>query len=252
MHILVYTADEAVMDHVASAMRLIKRGNDTLTCIDSPNFFIGYMEDWGNTVDVLITEPDTLNFSSEEILPYIRESHPALQLVYLFSGKPIVFANHSIPHSALLPVPLDRGVMMKVMNECRMRSAGQRSAGLFVSDRNVTAYIPFGSILYIESEMRGARIFTDRGALTVSESLSSIERRLDSRFIKCHQSFTVNVNFVRMYICDPADVNYACLELSNGDRIPVSVRKQKQTKSFFAQYCSNLPHESTGYLIKRT
>lgn len=250
MHVLIYTADDGVLKSVAPMLMTLLGGNDTVTCINDPNRFIGYIEDWGYTVDVLMTEPDSVNFGTAELLPYIRENYPAIQFVYLYSGKAVDFRNHCIAHSALLPVPLDMGLAAGVIRSCRAKADYNRSAGLFVSDRNITTYMPFGNIIYVESQTRAVRIYTPDSELTINENLSAIEKRLDGRFVKCHQSFIVNVNYVRMYICDPEDMNYACLELTNGERIPVSVRKQKSTKSFFEDYCSSLMFENSGSFIK--
>lgn len=251
MHFLIYTADRNVLSHTASLFTQCANKDDVITCIDSPNGFLGYLEDWGYSVDVLVTEPDGSNFTADDMLPYVKTNYPAIQLVYLYSGKPLVCSNHCIQHSALLTLPLDRGMISRAMAECRVRSDYYRRAGIFFSDRNITTYIPLGSILYIESQARSVRVYTTDGELTINEPLSSVEKRLDGRFIKCHQSFAVNVNYTRMYICDPADMNYACLELTNGDRIPVSVRRQKQTRSFYEQYCKSLLHENSGYFIKQ-
>ena len=251
MHVLIYTVDDGVLNSAASALRALLGVNDAVTCINDPSKFIGYIEDWGYTVDVLVTEPDAANFGSAEILPYIKDNYPAIRFVYLYSGKPVDFRNHCIAHEALIPVPIDGSLALPVLCACRRKAEQCRKEGLFISDRNITSIIPFGSILYIESQTRAVNICMSGSDLTISESISSIEKRLDGRFIKCHQSFIVNVDHVRMYICDPADMNYACLELTNGERIPVSVRKQKTTKAFFESYCSSQLHEDTGFLIER-
>lgn len=249
MHLLIYTTDERVLEHTASTLKMCVNENDIITRINSYNGFISFMEDWGYTVDVLVTEPDIGSMGELGVLQFIRRNYPAVQFVFLNSGKPVVYFNHCVTHSALLAVPIDRGMAIRALNECRTMSDQNRQAGLSLSDRNITTFMPFGSIIYIESQARSVRVYTPFSAINVNETLTSVEKRLDGRFIKCHQSYLVNVNYVRMYVCDPDDMNYACLELTNGERIPVSVRKQKYTRSFYEDYCRKLIHENSRYIV---
>lgn len=225
-------------------------GSDVLTYICSYNGFVSYMEDWGHSVDILFTEPDNINFTDAEMLDYISRSYPAVRLAYFNSGKPVIFANYCIPHSAVLPVPAEQALVARVLNEARSYSHEVHRSGLYVSDRNVTTLIPFGRIFHIENQVRSSRLSTADGEISIAESLSSIEKRLDGRFLRCHQSFIVNIEYVRMYICDPEDINYACLELFNGERIPVSVRRQRQVRDAFEGYCGALQKESEKYIVK--
>lgn len=250
MHVLVYTADEQVMRHLVASVQPLLSAADAVTYIHSFNAFVSYVEDWGHSVDLLITEPDVASFDSAEMLEYISSSYPGIHLAYVNSGKPVIMANYCIPHLAILAVPVELPLLKGVLERCRQSSSNMRCAGLYLQDRNVATMIPFNRIFHIESQVRSSRLYTLDGELNINENLSSIEKRLDGRFIRCHQSFIVNVAYVRMYICDPEDTNYACLELFNGERIPVSVRKQKYTRDFFESYCRGLEAENGKYIVK--
>lgn len=250
MHVLVYTTDSRVMQVMLDSIKRQLTGSDVLTYIGSYNGFVSYIEDWGHSVDILFTEPDNINFTDAEMLDYISRCYPAVRLVYFNSGKPVIFANYCIPHSAVLPVPAEPSLIQRVLEDGRRYSHEVHRSGLYVSDRNVTTLIPFGRIFHIENQVRSSRLSTADGEISIGESLSSIEKRLDGRFLRCHQSFIVNVEFVRIYLCDPEDINYACLELFNGERIPVSVRRQRPVREAFERYCSSLQSENEKYIVK--
>ena len=54
------------------------------------------------------------------------------------------------------------------------------------------------------------------------EKLSSLQRRVDSRFIQCHKSYLVNMDYV-------VGLQGNMLELCNGVQIPVSQSRAKFT-----------------------
>jgi DNA-binding LytR/AlgR family response regulator len=57
--------------------------------------------------------------------------------------------------------------------------------------------IPFSHILYIESRNKYCHIFTQEREYTVLAKLSDLEEQLDDpRFLRCHQSFIVNMDYI--------------------------------------------------------
>lgn len=52
-------------------------------------------------------------------------------------------------------------------------------------------------VRYFESDKRQIHIHCQRETLTVYDKLDNIERELDSRFVRCHQSFVVNLDWVK-------------------------------------------------------
>ena len=251
MHVLVYMKSMDTVLYLLNELRVRLRGNDIITSFVDYTAFISYIEDWGCTVDVLITEPDANNTEVLQLIEYVRSIHPHIQIVYVNTGKPVLLSAYCIPHIAVLPIPVLPDLIDCCLLECRKQLELIRGAGMMITNKNITAYLPYKQVLYAESQLRSIRIYTLIGEFSLNEKLSDFEERLDSRFIRCHQSYIVNLRYVRMYLCDPSDRNYACLELLNGERIPVSIRKQKQTRDAFENYCRNLCYQSTAFSVER-
>jgi DNA-binding LytR/AlgR family response regulator len=53
-------------------------------------------------------------------------------------------------------------------------------------------FIQLNDIIYIEKEHRKAVIHTKNGLYLTGESLNSLGKRLDNRFLRCHKGFIVN------------------------------------------------------------
>ncbi len=67
---------------------------------------------------------------------------------------------------------------------------------LTVSRRGVDYDLLQSSIFYIESRGRLAHIHRGDNVITVYERLDDLEKKLDDRFVRCHQSYLVNLDRV--------------------------------------------------------
>jgi DNA-binding LytR/AlgR family response regulator len=100
----------------------------------------------------------------------------------------------------------------------------------FIKHRGDFIAIPVNNILFIESSNTKCIIHAKDGEKhTVYTQLRKIETELnDSRFLRCHQSYLVNMN----HICK-AD---KCFELTNGEKILIRQRNLKEIRSTFLNY----------------
>lgn len=76
------------------------------------------------------------------------------------------------------------------------REMQRANCRLSVSTSGLTAQVLAGDIIFAESEKRVVHIHCVGGTITVYERLDDIEKRLDERFVRCHQSFLVNMDFI--------------------------------------------------------
>lgn len=78
-------------------------------------------------------------------------------------------------------------------------------------------------VSFIESERRCAFIHEGTQVHRVYRKLSELLDELPPRFVRCHQSFLINLDFVEKLGTDS-------LLLSTGDKIPVSRRCRSQVR----------------------
>ncbi len=95
--------------------------------------------------------------------------------------------------------------------------------------------IELDELMYCESDKGYTTFYCNGGKkYVVSKTLKEFEQRLsEASFIRCHQSFMVNLKFIDKY--DKSGV----IHLKNGKRIPVSSRKKEPFVSAFLNRNSN-------------
>lgn len=77
----------------------------------------------------------------------------------------------------------------------RLTEARQESK-LAVTFQNRVSTVALRDIIYIEFSVRSATIHTGSQPLRTYEKLSSLQQRVDSRFIQCHKSYLVNMDIM--------------------------------------------------------
>lgn len=93
--------------------------------------------------------------------------------------------------------------------------------------------VVYHEILYIESSNSKCILHTTSGgAYTVYKTLNTIEKELsDRRFLRCHQSFLVNMDHIRQ-------VGKQLL-LSNGIYVPIRQRGVKPVRQAYVDYLAS-------------
>ena len=88
---------------------------------------------------------------------------------------------------------------------------------LNLSTPTKTWRVPFDRISHIEALDKKLVIYTNNNAITCRYSMNSLIEMLPESFARCHRSYVVNMNYVRHYSAETAE-----LTLSGGERIPIS------------------------------
>lgn len=111
----------------------------------------------------------------------------------------------------------------------------ERHTSIVVStkDDGRVVNIPCVSIMFLERRERITHIVTQGAAFVVREKLPEMLERLpQARFVRCHNSFIVNLSYV-------SEIHAADLELDDGSRVPISRRYSKQFRKRYSAWAKD-------------
>ena len=93
--------------------------------------------------------------------------------------------------------------------------------------------VVYHEILYIESSNSKCILHDKSGrTYTIYKTLNTVEKELgDRRFLRCHQSFLVNMDHIKQ-------ISNQFL-LSNGDSVPIRQRGLKPVRQMYFDYASS-------------
>ena len=155
-----------------------------------------------------------------------------------FNGK-IVFLSASDKY-AVESYDVDAsGYLLKPHNYAKFCSVidrlltGRRKNMMVIKKRSSIEYIPYDSIRYIESSNTKCMIHCSDGKIhTIYTRLDLIQEELDDRrFLRCHRSYLVNLNYVKCL--------HESFIMDNDELVLIKKKSIKQIKQEYLEYNSN-------------
>lgn len=103
-----------------------------------------------------------------------------------------------------------------------------------IKQKSNIVYIPLNEIMYVESNNTKCILHrTENREYNVYKKLGQIEAELnDPRFLRCHQSYLVNMNYV-------SEANDVFL-LQNGEKVLIRKKSKKEFQQILLEYKENL------------
>ncbi|MEG0941962.1 MAG: LytTR family DNA-binding domain-containing protein, partial [Oscillospiraceae bacterium] len=180
--------------------------------------------------DILITD---IELGSREngiaLTRRIKSKYPHMKVIFItghlefaldiFDAEPVYF----------LGKPVDDEKLRSALHAAQAALEEDKANCLTIAVRGEVLRLRFSRILYLESELRSVSIHNVEETLTVHCKLSDLEEGLPANFLRCHQSFIINMDRVK-------SMNSASFILSNGDAIPISRTKVSETRDEFLNY----------------
>lgn len=123
--------------------------------------------------------------------------------------------------------PIDFSILDRYLEKARNNMGAQEY--LVISRQSGRMSILMDDIIHIESHNHKAYIFTEREHFVVYEKLSELKDRLSKRFIQCHKSFVVNLEWIRSF-------EGKHFQMRSGKEIPISRTYGKFAKRDFFEY----------------
>lgn len=138
-------------------------------------------------------------------------------LVFLTGSPDFALESYDVNAAGYLLKPVQKEKMAALLE--RLLGQEDRTRICIQSERR-RRYLFLDEIVFVESDNHSILLHLANGeTLTSGEKLGTLEGQLDERFLRCHQSFLVNMCFV-------ADVAEDFI-LKDGRRVPIRIRQRK-------------------------
>ena len=225
----------AVCDNMPSVLEEIRQQMESLGYTTGVDYFSDiqmFFEELNNgeEYDVVLMDID---WQSEKTgIDFAEELHrlsPATQIIYITAYtmdyvEDIFFQKSNL--SGFLPKPLKMEQLHKNLEKVKRRNC--KSDGKLLIRHKGTMYaLVFDEIVCLESQLHKVYITTKDNIYECAERLDQIQERLDERFLRCHKSYSVNMNYIQ-------ELKNSKIKLINESTVPVSKKRYTQAKE---DYC---------------
>lgn len=174
----------------------------------------------------IVFDPEAPKASQNGIdaVEQLLQDHPRTQVVYVSGYDSFHTQVYRTPHAAYLSKPFnqhDVDYAVKLAVTALERTAEEP---LCLHARGVDHVVYPADIRYVESKLHMVIVHTVRGDIELYGKLSDLLDQLPDRFVRCHQSFAVNLD-------DVASLDAAAITLSSGQTVPVSRRMRSSVRA---------------------
>ena len=163
----------------------------------------------------------------------LSETTPYMKIIYITAYTLDYVEDIFLKQANLcgfLKKPAGKDQLLRILK--RIQKAQELTQGkLLIYFRGSHIAIPFRDILYLESRLHKTCIVLKKGEYLCGEKLELLKEKLDSRFLNCHKSYIVNMDYIQEF-------HGREIVLEGGHAIPVSKAKGKSAKEHFFAHVS--------------
>lgn len=145
----------------------------------------------------------------------IRENENKSIIIFITALAEYVYAAFEVEAFDYICKPIDNIRLKKTLDRAIKKLKENRNKCLFVQTMNWCKSVRLDDIYYCEVINRKIYLHTKKGVVEYYCKLEDIEKRLDYRFIRCHRSYLVNLDYLLEY-------TNGQITLDNGEHVPVS------------------------------
>ena len=157
----------------------------------------------------------------------LNQRYPELQIIYMTED-----VKKYSQHIFLKPVnllgyltkPVDLVILKKLLEIAKEKQKQNDEKRVTIMCRNHKQIFYLDEILYLESRAHRTMIHTYEGEEVCRDKISDLEQRMGDTFVRCHQSFLVNMKYIRR-------IENESFKLENGEEISISKRRYVETKT---------------------
>lgn len=163
-----------------------------------------------------------------ELARQLRSGEVDSSIVFISSNREMALQGYEVSAVRYLAKPLDENRLREALLFCYEKV--QANSELFLPVTGGARRVSPQDIFYIEIVGRKCRICQREEEWDTTVSMGQLEDMiLDRGFIRCHQSFLINLRYVQEF-------RKSSMELIDGRLVPVSKNRMKAVREAFFEY----------------
>lgn len=202
----------------------------------SGDAILAEIEDGTAVFDLILMDIHLGSTNGFETAVNIHEINPQIPIAFLTASRDYAVESYDVEAVAYLLKPLQEDKLFALFSKL---TRAEKPKTLTVKQRGRLKNLDYLDILYLES--RGHRVvihLTSGEEEIIYAKLDALEENLeDERFVRCHKSFLVNMDYVREAQKD--------FQMENGVIVPIRTHGRKDVIHTYALYFAKKQKEGT-------
>ncbi len=222
--------DSSFIGEIRSRLRSALSVTDSLDVSDfsSAQELIECYKD-GAYFDILFISIEMEGINGIEAVGIIRAVSPRTVIIFMSSHSDCIFDVFRVESLLYLGKPLKDMEFSEVLGRA-LNQYRRVNASIVLKWESTRNKIQIDKISFVEGYMRHLTVHTADGEYEAVGKISEIQEILSPHgFVRVHQGFVVNMNYIKCF-----GINE--IELTDGSRVPVSVRKRQEALKIYDNY----------------
>ena len=180
--------------------------------------------------DLLFLDIYMKQLNGMDVARIFREHYCRIPIIFMTGTSEYAVESYEVQAAGYLLKPYDKETLRKVIQRVLKIDAERR---LVIKTKRQYRYPYLDEILYLENYKHNVIIHLENGSeIVTTEKMGELEKKInDARFLRCHQSFLVNMDYIK-----DAEEDFV---LKNNTLIPIRVRGRKEMVDKYHDYFKN-------------
>lgn len=229
LKIAIFDDEEVIVDYIESLIREGIEQDVRIYKYTEPqtlrrDFKKGLLQE----LDILYIDIKINRVNGITIAKTMQEQNPNLRIVYVTAYSEYSEDIFMTTPTYLLLKPIKKEKLQESLKKAMEERVDKELIKTFCIKGKVFN-VKLSNIKYIESNKRVVIIYEKDFKRKIYAKLNDFEKILPAQFIRCHQSYIVNLGQAK-------ELNSHEFILNTGEKVPVSQAKYRETKNTFIKY----------------
>ncbi len=193
------------------------------------------LDAWNNhnkCANIVIMDIKFQNRNGVDVAKQIQERYGAYIKIIFITGYPEHASEiFRAQPTFLLMKPISKRLLYEAVTKAEELINEENEKAVYITFRGSTKRIRVTDIYHVESNRKKVVLHYIDGIEETMQKLNELEKQLPDYFLRIHQSFLVNMNYIQ-------SISATRIEMTNGKVFPISRAKSKYARERFMNFLS--------------
>jgi two-component system, LytTR family, response regulator LytT len=186
---------------------------------------INYCVMMENQIDIILLDIQMNQMNGIEVANKIREMNQQVIIIFVTNYLDSIFEGYKVrAFRYIMKDNMNKELLTAIEDALLELEDNQKYFQYFAKGKTLKIF--YSDIIYFESKARVIDIHTVKSIEIFYGKINTIEESLKEDFIRCHQSYVVNLKYI-------AGIEGNYLMIITGERIPISESRKSEVKKAF-------------------
>lgn len=233
MRILICDDENAVLKQLEQMIHLYDESFDVVSTNGAEDILEITKQDKHVRFDVLIMDIMLKDENGIDLAVFLSALFPNIKVIFMTAHQQYVQDIFlKIKPYAYLSKPIKQDVLFGHMENIQHELIRPEET-IEITSNNKKFRIKQSEICYIESDRKKTNFVTIKGQYLVYAKLNDVKSKLNKKFVRCHQSYIVNLDYVQK-------MNDKEFILFSGKRVAISRTKRLETVEIYHKFAGGI------------